>query len=398
MSNTFTRRELHELVWSEPMLSLARKLSLSDRGLAKVCAAANVPVPARGYWAKLQAGKAVTRAALPPRGLGQQDRVRIDRHGWAHEPESDAEILREPIPPLPIFEPDMEAVRAQAVTLVRRAPLPLRGNYGWHPQIAKLLAADEERVRKQRASPYPLSWDDPIFNNPFEQRRLRILNALFICLTRCGMRASVSGKHGREVFVKVADTAVPLSLDATGAAKLLERERSGYSFVTRGNKDTMRLALSRWWGAEPNVQCWEDKKGDRLERHLRDIAAAIIVFAEQHVRDSAARLHGWRIERKAKLEEAERKRLAEEERRRQERQAQREKARVDHLLSQARAFRQAEQIRAYVSGVRAINATAPDGLPPTELNAWSSWALVQADRIDPVLSGAYKTRPAESDE
>lgn len=56
MPHEFTRQSLYELAWSEPIQALAKKLSLSDRGLAKICVAANIAVPARGYWAKKQAG------------------------------------------------------------------------------------------------------------------------------------------------------------------------------------------------------------------------------------------------------------------------------------------------------------------------------------------------------
>lgn len=143
---------------------------------------------------------------------------------------------------------------------------------------------------------------------------------------------------------------------------------------------------------------WEEETGAPLERRLRDIAAAIIVFGEQFVRDHAARLHAWRIKRKAELEEAERKRKADEERRRQERLARLEKARIDHLLEQPRALDKAEQIRAYVKAVQALNAQAPEPMSADELGSWASWALAQADRIDPVASGVYKTRPAEPSE
>ncbi len=71
------------------------------------------------------------------------------------------------------------------------------------------------------------------------------------------------------------------------------------------------------------------------------------------MRDGALSAHSWRIKRKAELEEAERKRKAEEERRRRERLAKLEKARVDHLLGQALALHQAQQIRAYVEAVQA---------------------------------------------
>lgn len=51
-----TREELYSLVWSEPMVHVAKRLGLSDRGLAKRCKSMDVPVPPRGYWARLQAG------------------------------------------------------------------------------------------------------------------------------------------------------------------------------------------------------------------------------------------------------------------------------------------------------------------------------------------------------
>lgn len=65
--------------WSEPMRILAGKFTISDRGLAKACAAANVPVPERGYWSKLQAGHKVSKTPLPARGLGQPDEITIGR-------------------------------------------------------------------------------------------------------------------------------------------------------------------------------------------------------------------------------------------------------------------------------------------------------------------------------
>ncbi len=61
MAHVFTRDQLFGLVWAEPMQRVAARLGISDVGLAKACRAAAVPVPERGYWAKLQAGKKVER-------------------------------------------------------------------------------------------------------------------------------------------------------------------------------------------------------------------------------------------------------------------------------------------------------------------------------------------------
>ena len=42
-----TREELYEDVWSQPMLTLARRYGMSDRGLAKLCSRHRIPVPGR---------------------------------------------------------------------------------------------------------------------------------------------------------------------------------------------------------------------------------------------------------------------------------------------------------------------------------------------------------------
>lgn len=60
------RSRLYELAWRKPMHKLAPELGLSDTGLKKVCLRHNIPVPQRGYWAKLAVGLEVVRMALPP--------------------------------------------------------------------------------------------------------------------------------------------------------------------------------------------------------------------------------------------------------------------------------------------------------------------------------------------
>lgn len=64
MKRRYTREELHELVWSTPMHKLAPQFGISDRGLAKTCARHLIPVPPRGYWAKLEAGQNVKKTKL----------------------------------------------------------------------------------------------------------------------------------------------------------------------------------------------------------------------------------------------------------------------------------------------------------------------------------------------
>ena len=54
-------------------------------------------------------------------------------------------------------------------------------------------------------------------------------------------------------------------------------------------------------------------------------------------------------------------------------------------------LREAEEIRAYVSAVRERQAALDDPLSATGFQQWADWALSQADRLDPVLSGSFRT-------
>jgi hypothetical protein len=144
------------------------------------------------------------------------------------------------------------------------------------------------REQKQRASAYPSSWDAPIFRSVFEERRLRILKALFTCLTRCGMTPRVSGKEGRELAVIVGDTPVPLVLDSIGSAKHIERERQGYGFTARGDKDRMRLSISNWWLREKPGPSWEDEPDLRQPKGLHACSAE----SREQVRPPGGNLEG----------------------------------------------------------------------------------------------------------
>ena len=61
----FTRKELYDLVWAEPLSRLAKKYKISDNGLRKICKRMNIPIPPMGHWQKIQYGKRVIVTKLP---------------------------------------------------------------------------------------------------------------------------------------------------------------------------------------------------------------------------------------------------------------------------------------------------------------------------------------------
>ena len=73
----YTREFLYRLVWESPVMEVATRLGISDVGLAKACRRAHIPIPTRGYWAKLEAGKWIDSEPLPPAESSFTGKVRI---------------------------------------------------------------------------------------------------------------------------------------------------------------------------------------------------------------------------------------------------------------------------------------------------------------------------------
>ena len=61
---SFERQKLFDEVWAKPVTKLAKDFGLSDVGLRKICLVLDVPLPPRGYWAKLAVGKMIPKPTL----------------------------------------------------------------------------------------------------------------------------------------------------------------------------------------------------------------------------------------------------------------------------------------------------------------------------------------------
>jgi hypothetical protein len=74
-----SRDALYDLVWTEPIRTIAVRMGVSDVWLRMCCIGDNIPLPERGYWTRLHVGKPLSRCRLPLRAPGQPDQVRIDQ-------------------------------------------------------------------------------------------------------------------------------------------------------------------------------------------------------------------------------------------------------------------------------------------------------------------------------
>ena len=108
-----SREELYELVWSMPMTKAAKKYSVSVSYLARICSVLRVPRPERGYWAKLNVGKAPTRPALPEALPG-------DQLSWSQEGDP-------PAPRISAFTTESEPARQRVRRVVTGVHGLIRG-------------------------------------------------------------------------------------------------------------------------------------------------------------------------------------------------------------------------------------------------------------------------------
>ena len=151
-----------------------------------------------------------------------------------------------------------------------------------------------------------------------------------------------------------------------------------------GPVDVLKLEMDANHADAGLARLWTDGADGKLEDRLTEIVVTFIVAGEAQYRDCQVAHHAWLIKRRADNEaELERRRL-EAERKRREEEERDALARREHLFGQARDWRTAQDIRSFVAGVL---AEAGDKAPDRRLAAWRTWALSEADAIDPVRRG-----------
>lgn len=84
------RQELFKKVWEHPMSDVSKEYGISNVALRKRCVKLGVPVPERGYWAKLKAGKPVNKpASLPTLQMPSQAKPKTgDQHELHIKPDA----------------------------------------------------------------------------------------------------------------------------------------------------------------------------------------------------------------------------------------------------------------------------------------------------------------------
>ncbi len=350
---TVTREELFEQVWQTPMTQLAKEYGISDVGLAKVCKRMEVPRPPRGYWAKVEAGRAPPKPKLKPLTKQGIDSVVITPVGDSYPASPLKGEAPEDIPVPTVVE---EPHRLTEKTLV----------------ALEKGKADEKGIIQPRNK---ISFDIAVTREQVE-RACRVMDALVKALEARGYLVSVAGHPMAKTTVNVDGESFEFGIDEkVGRSDHLptkeERARYGTSYwrIPKYDYEPTGLLFLRIRNAPYGCrQQWADGKRQKIEHCLGEFVLGL--------RAAAQREKELREERR--LREIA---WAEEQKQREELQrlARLEKMRAEKLTKDAADWELANRIRGYIHELESRFGTV-DGL--TE---WIEWAKGYADKIDPLM-------------
>lgn len=347
-----TREDLYDLVWSEPMSTVAPRLGISDRALGKICQRLKVPRPGVGYWQRKAAGKRDRRPPLRslPAGANERD--------FRWRPKRNPEILG-----------PVEEQRRFESSAANKIEVPQRvGRY--HPLVQQTRAALEDAGESDGGGQGTRRLNVDV-SKKSRPRALRVMNTLIKALEIREMPVTIDASTGRTV-VDVRGISIGIQLEE----RYEQVEVRSGPWPRRRRRGTGRLALKiDGWNRDLR-QTWADGKRQRVERCLNSFVVGLVTFAEGEREWERKRMERER-------EERERRRQIEDEKRRKAL----ERKRVTEIRQQAANWQEADLLRAYVAVVRSALAR-PDGSLDEAAAAWLEWAEGYIERLDPLTDSS----------
>jgi len=370
-----TREALYEEVWADPMITVSTRYGLSDVGLAKICRNLAIPLPSRGYWAKLKAGRIMKKAPLPklkgdwevlaPIKRLSDEMITVKVEGRVKAKARAKEIKEQETPVVTeLVDPHR---------LVRQASKRLK---------ARDCPQDEKGIRSDPATVLDLE-----VTKGSVDRALLLADQLIKALESQG--ASVDIGSGGKTLIKVNETEVSFSITEHVA-------RSRHEETNAEKRSRERYFSRAFWdraGDYPNIpyydytptgmltvsvgrypgRNWRDTKRTQLESRLSVIVAGVFELVEEIKA----------IEEERRIREEREQRAREAYQARVERYNEEQDA-FKRLEADASNFDRAKRLRAYADQVEQHARVTPDGITQ-KIKEWLDWARAKADWIDPLV-------------
>lgn len=351
MKTKLTRQELYELVWSTPLITLAKQYNISDNGLRKMCIRMNIPLPKTGHWQRVQHSKRTKVTPLPGdysgdetvelevvtaatvRGSTMMCEVKVLQH------RIELELGERLIVPQKLTNPD-KLTHATRERFLARGRDDWQGTYTKYPDHLSISTSDAQQARALR-----------FFDTFIKALRFRGHDVQF------GYRRTQAILFGKKMDVKLNEK------------NQMIKELTG-SYPSTMYKPTGILYLT----ASPYYRdkVWTDGKL-KLEEQL----SLIIAYFEVKAR---VRCEETRIREIEQQKEEEEERIRMELEQRQELELQNFKV----LLKITRRWQQLKLIRGYIDELEA--KSTEQNLVTEEIKEWIEWVRKKADWYDPDIN------------
>ncbi|TXL66882.1 hypothetical protein [Zeimonas arvi] len=285
------RETLYAEVWTDPMTVVAERYGLSDVGLAKLCKRYAIPVPSRGYWAKVKAGRIMGRPPLP--ALPPSVPATTTLTPLSTEQRKKRTVARNTVKRVKASYPKIE-VPADLVAphpLVREASKRLKHRDGWDSPPG-LRSAPKEVLHLE-------------VSRESLDRALRLVDTLIKALEVSDVTVHVDSQAG-ETVLKSAGAEVPLTITekvtwtehVPTRTELRARRRYGNSYLTGevvpyphiprvDPNPTGRLTITV--GYKYGGRNWNDTERKPLEDRMGEVVAGVIAFVELKRAEEAER-------------------------------------------------------------------------------------------------------------
>lgn len=363
--NIYNRETLYKEVWEKPVTEVAKKYSVSDVAIHKVCKSLDVPTPPNGYWAKVYAGKPVVKTPLP-----HSDKP-IQKHGMRSGTENKPQIEGEPL----VFLDNEERIMILAVA--SQIQLPDENAKMYSKIIAHRRTITEWSKSKNNYRNQTVPYLADTVSEEAHPRVLRVFDALIRAMEPLGCSLTDDLKFivlNETVSLQVSEAKDQVNHVNTKEENMQllkyedEKRHSSYAYKPIIRKYDY-IYNGRISVTVQNSKNFRDCKSYVVEDRLGDILIQIYETSNILRKDREAR------------EEAERKRQ-EEARLREERRIQynEEIDRVKALTNEAEDYDIACKIRKYVAAVEATKEL------DEKTQVWIEWAKAKADWFDPTIS------------
>lgn len=376
------REALYNEIWSEPVITVAKRYGMSDNGLRKHCKRLGIPLPPSGYWAKVKSGQKVSKPALPKVTGELKKHVR----NYAIKYRTDIEQLTDE--ELKVDE-ELSLLKDETKKFVKEicSQVQVKGQLR---SPHRLITEHKEEViyRKKRdkalkqanfsSSYYANVKSKYRDNNPILpinvsetniNRAYRILDTITSTLEEMEGYTRVSIESGK-------DKAYFVIMRSTFYFEVKEEKRKRRGTQNDSAQTYLALSMSAKSWFTNSGQCsmdYKDNDNEPLETQVGKIIYDMFVVANKHLAID-------------ELKEREEKREWEE-RERQRRLEQMRKGELEeiNLLEQAASdWDKAEKIRRFADCMERQIEDVSDAEKRKMLSKWLKWARDKADWLDPL--------------